>query len=78
MKGEGELQYEQRGYVFETNPSRFPNGERCTSTRIVSSPEGKQQHRAWMWRMSKTGTGRTLEEAIAAAFEAAEVEEGDD
>lgn len=66
-----------RGVSFECTPSRFPNGERCCSTRIVSKPDGMPDHRAWMYYSKRTGRGPTLEEAARLAFEAPMIETTD-
>lgn len=68
---------DERGVTYECSPSRFPNGEACCSTRIVSRPKGMKEHRAWMYYATRTGKGLTLEAAIDAAFKAAYVEVDD-
>lgn len=65
---------DERGVTYECSPSRFPNGEACCSTRIVSRPRGMKEHRAWMYYAVRTGKGQTLEEAVAAAFKAPKIE----
>lgn len=69
---------DDRGVTFECTPSRFPNGERCCSTRIVAKPAGMADHRAWMYYAKRTGKGLTLEAALAEAFKAPKLEVADD
>lgn len=66
-----------RGYTYETRPDRFPNGEHCESTRIISKPEGKNVSSSdpWMYNIVKTGEGKTIFEAIESALNAEEIEE---
>ncbi len=73
-EGRETIQWGWRGFMFETTPSQFPNGENCCSTRIIAKPKGVKEHRAWMWYMTKTGRGSNLWQAIQNAFAAPEVE----
>lgn len=62
------VQFSARGFLYETAPSRFPNGERCCSTRVVKSPPGRTD--SWHYREVRTGRGETLIQALADACEA--------
>jgi hypothetical protein len=64
---------DDRGVVFEAAPSRFPNGEACCSTRIVSTPKGIGGVDVWMWRSCRCGNGATFADAMEAAFAATAV-----
>lgn len=66
------VQWEERGFVYESTPSRFPSGEPCVSSRVVSSPAGRRD--SWMWDGCRTGRGPTLIEAMDAAFGSEKVE----
>lgn len=59
---------DDRGVKFEVSPSRFPNGEMGSSTRVIYSPIDNAD--VWMWYATRTGSGSTLDEAIKASFEA--------
>jgi hypothetical protein len=54
-----------RGFTFETTSS---------STRCVGTPEGKAEHRAWMWQEARTGMGASFFEAFDKALAANPVE----
>jgi len=66
--------WQNRGYTFETRPSKFPNGEPCYSTSILESPEGRNGADPWMYDIVKTGKGKGFFEALGKAIEAKEVE----
>lgn len=68
---------DDRRVTYECRPSRFPNGELCCSTRIVSKPEGMPDHRAWLYYATQVGHGASLHEAIDAAFAAPKHESTD-
>lgn len=68
------VRIELRGYVYECAYDLEWGG---VSTRIVSSPEGRPQHRAWMWHTKQIGVGATFADALNAAF-AAKVEDTDE
>lgn len=64
-----------RGFTYESSRSYFPgNGEACVQTRLVDKPSNRLEHRAWLWRMFKTGRGDTFLAALENAFNAPEVE----
>ncbi len=72
---EGEVVlWSNRGYVYATGKDRFPNGDPCTSTKIVESPPGKDNADPWMYHITKIGQGENLWVAMKEAFEAPEVE----
>jgi hypothetical protein len=62
----------ERGFTYETtyDPHLFPNGDEGHSTKVLDVPEGKDQHRAWMYYRTKTGEGKAFNEALDKAFEA--------
>lgn len=65
------VEWGHRGYVFESSPSRFPNGDPCVTTSIISHPPGRDKNvDPWMYQVVKTGTGDSLQEAFDAALEA--------
>lgn len=68
---------DDRRVTYQCSPSRFPNGERCCSTKIVKVPKGMTHNRAWMWYATQTGRGPTLSDAIDQAFKAPKVEVND-
>jgi hypothetical protein len=73
-EGEGVL-WQDRGYVYFTERSQFPNGKPCVSTRVIKKPRGdKNELRAWMYSITKTGRGSNFHEAAQNAFAAPEVE----
>lgn len=70
------IQWSNRGYVYESASSNFCGGG--VSTRIVSSPEGKNSGSdPWMYEIVKTGRAPTLAQAIEAAYEAPSVEKAE-
>jgi hypothetical protein len=71
------VQWSNRGYVYETQLSRFRGSAPGVSTSIVSSPEGRSGSDPWMYKIVKTGKGVTLAQAIEAAFVAPSVEKAD-
>lgn len=67
------IEWMDRGYTYETryNPHLFANGGEGFSTRIISEPEGKNEHSAsWMYYRTKIGEGNNFNEALDRAFEA--------
>ena len=72
MAGET-LEWESRGYTYESSPSRFPNGEPCRSTRVVSGPD-KGGADPWMWEATRTGSAATFVDAVAQALTAQDKE----
>lgn len=66
--------WDDRGYVYETKASRFPNGERCYSTSVIQNPVGRSSADPWMYKIAKIGTGKNLTEALENAFKATEIE----
>lgn len=63
-----------RGFVYETSTSQFPNGEPAFSTRIVHVPPGRTHHQGWMYDVKYQGKGDTVAEAINACLAAPPVE----
>lgn len=62
----------ERGNLYQTLPSRFPNGDPCYSTRVLlRSDDGRDP---WFYPITKTGRGSTFWAAMLAAFEAPDVE----
>lgn len=68
-----EVIFEERGITYKAVRGFFPgNGEANVTTSVVDNPEGRN---AWMCRVVRLGTGLSLQAALAAAFEAPEIEE---
>jgi hypothetical protein len=65
------VRWEARGFVYETSPSSFPNGEQCYSTRVLNGSGSKP----WMRDVVKRGSAPTLLEAMTTAANATEMEE---
>lgn len=65
-----------RGYTYETSydPHYFPNGDGGHTTIVIDVPEGKEEHRAWMYYRTKTGEGANFNDALDKAFEAPDIE----
>jgi hypothetical protein len=63
-----------RGITRVAEQSRFPNGEKCCSTRVLSKPEGMSDVRTILYRVTKTGAAETLHGAIEGALAAESVE----
>ena len=66
--------WEQRGYVIQVGPCRFPDGTLGYSMSMVSCPEGKTHSTAFNFGAVRKGVASTLEAAIAAALVAEPVE----
>ncbi len=66
------VRWSARGRQFESAPSDLPRGG-CT-TSCLERPAGSKASDDWMYHITKTGLGKDLGQAIAAALEAAEVE----
>ncbi len=66
--------WKNRGYIYETSKSRFPNGEPCHSTRTIKIPRGRSGADPWSYKIVKAGTGRDFTESLESAFKASEVE----
>jgi hypothetical protein len=72
VKETGKRHYRnERGFVFEFGPSEHSDG---VSGRVLSAPEGRGHHEAFLYRVSKVGRGPTLLVAVDAALAAPEVE----
>jgi hypothetical protein len=58
--GESE-EYEdpERGFKYLVSATRFPNGEPCTSAKVIFTPEGRKSHRAWMYKVRQTVHGNS-------------------
>ena len=70
------IEWEARGYRFRTSPFTFPgNGEKGSSTEIVSKPAGRNNADPWMWHTTQTGRADTFMGAITAATTAPSVED---
>ncbi len=68
-------EWENRGYTYRITKSYFPNGDPCTSSQVVKSPQGKKSGAdGWMYYITKTGHGADFSEAMNNAFRAEEVE----
>ncbi len=67
---------EKRGYEFLSEPFIFPgNGELGVSTKVVSSPAGKEKGDPFMYEIIKIGySAMNLWEAVGNAFVAENVE----
>ncbi|GEM_PF-2163450 len=63
-----------RGYTYKTSFSHFPNGDACTSSEVISRPGDWEARDAWFYKITKTGRGKNLWQAMLAAFEAPELE----
>lgn len=65
-----------RGFTYETtyNPHLFPNGDEGHSTKVIDTPKGKDEHRAWMYYRTKAGEGKDFNEALDKAFESPDTE----
>jgi hypothetical protein len=73
LHGRETIQWEHRGFTYESYPSHFPgNGEPCYATKVIKDP--KDGRDSYMWEIVKTGRAATLEEAIRKALEAPSVE----
>ncbi len=59
-----------RGFAFVASPYRFPNGDVGYSTKVTACPAGRTDHEAFLWKAVRRGTGKSLLDAIRAAFEA--------
>lgn len=70
------IRIEERGFVYECGPD--PSWNNAITTRIISSPPGIKQHRAWMWRTNQVGRGATFTDALNAAFAAKSEEINDE
>lgn len=68
------VRWVERGFVFESYPYVFANSEVGYGTEVISKPEGKAHNDAFFFRITKTGRSLDLWEAMAAAFDAEEVE----
>lgn len=64
------IEWEHRGYRYQSGPCRFPNGERGCSTSVVFSPPGRGNSDPWMYKVVREGRGASLKEAIDAALKA--------
>lgn len=69
------VQWEERGYVYETTQSASWNGQMGISTRVVSSPPERSGSDAWIYSITKIGKASTLVEAFELAHRAVSVEE---
>lgn len=68
------VRWEERGYVFESGPFTFPgNGEKASSTRVVSGPE-RGGADPWLFRTLRRGSAATFDEALVVALAAAPTE----
>jgi hypothetical protein len=72
MKTGHDRTWQHRGFTFRTHKTALPNGSPCTSTQLV---EGSGKGSPWLYRITKTGGGNTLAEAIESAFAAGELEQ---
>src|SRR3989344_1605994 len=73
-RAERGITWTNRGYTYETVPSRFPNGEPCHSTKILSGPD-KGGADPWMYHIVKKGDGKNFFGALEKALESPEIEE---
>lgn len=71
------VQWMDRGYTYESAPTRFANGEPCVSTSVVAHPEGGSSIGSWHFDITQTGRAARLVEAFAEALRAKAVEVGD-
>lgn len=69
--GEGAL-WKNRGFTYFTEKTKGFRGGVAFTTRVVDSPDEKRD--AWMYRVTKTGCGKDIWEAMKNAFAADEKE----
>lgn len=65
------ITWKDRGFTYETAPSKFPNGERCTSTSVIDAVPGKDP---WSYSFTQTGRAKRLKDAFDAALAASRIE----
>lgn len=61
----------QRGCLFKTSRARFPNGEFCTQSAVLSRPSTNTD--PWVYESTRVGFGGTLLEALSLAVSAERV-----
>ncbi|MEA1925790.1 MAG: hypothetical protein U9M90_00895 [Patescibacteria group bacterium] len=68
------VQWRNRGYLYQTERTRFPSGDPAFSTKVISSPLNRDGANPWMYDVVKTGRGENFWEAVKKAFSAPEIE----
>lgn len=65
----------RRGFLYEISPFTFPNGEPGTSVRIAGGRKPQNGADAWVYSVTKKGSGADFRMAVLAALDANEAEE---
>jgi len=66
--------FKHRGFTYEVSSTSFCNGSPGISMRVINGKESKGNADPWMWKITKTGRGKSFWAALKKAYDAKPVE----